>query len=113
MTTTPQPLSILAGATLDLRFDGVAFVPAEDEATQGPTFTIRAIDYFTAMEAQAHDGHVATARAAIAAGLVAIDGDKAKAKAFIKAPAAGLGTPIFNAIWGQTWGNSPAPVESE
>ena len=107
-----MPQQITAGETQDVQFDGKQFVPA-DKAVEGPVFTIRALDYFTALEAQGKDSEVETARVAIAAGVVAIDGDKGKASKFAAAPRASLGTPIFNAVWGLTWGNSPAPEASE
>lgn len=105
-------MNILADETQDLQFDGSVFVPAVD-GNDAPVFTIKAVDYFNAISAQDKGEHVETARVAIAVGLVAIDGDKAKAKSFADNPAASLGTPIFNAIWGLTWGNSRAPAASE
>ena len=107
-------MNILAGAKTDLRFDpaDTDFKP-QSEVEDGPVFTVQTLDYFTAQGVLDEDKDADKIRVCIAAGLVAIDGDAARAKEFIAAPKATLVNPLFDAIWQATWGNSEAPEASE
>jgi len=99
-------MQVLAGAETYLRWDGQTGTYAPKTAKgKGPVFTIRALDYFTAQGVLNDDDAVEKIRKCIAAGLVAIDGDEAKAEEFKVNPRAPMVNPLFNEIWMSTWGN--------
>jgi len=108
-TTTRKAttMDILAGSTTDLRWDKTAkaFQPAA-AVSDGPVFTIRCLDFWQAQEIiDSATPAVDRIRRAFEMGLVSIDGDEAKAKAFLAKPRAMLGNPLFDAILEMAAGN--------
>jgi hypothetical protein len=98
-----MPISVFAGDTSEVYYDGAAFVAAPQ--ADAPAFTIRTLDYFEAQSVLALTDDAEKVRRCIALGLVAVDGSEDKAQAFVKKPRARLVNPLFAAIWETTWGN--------
>lgn len=108
--------NIIAGDTLDLRFDAEAAEFRPDENLPGPTFTIRVLSYFDildidlAAELLGPDTKPsaqvkARVKKGLELGLVSIDGDTDKAKAFSTNPTGRRGTRLYQAILMESWGN--------
>lgn len=100
-------MNILAGATTDLRWDAATkgYKPAA-EVADGPTFTIRALDFWQAQGVIDQTmPAVDRIRNGLRDGLVAIDGDAAKAAEFVKSPRATLVNDLFNEIMAAASGN--------
>lgn len=100
-------MQILAGDKTDLRWDRDArlYKPAA-EVTDGPVFTIQTLDFWQAQGViDASRPVLDRFRDALRDGLVAIDGDAAKASDFIKRPRATLVNGLFDAIVAAAAGN--------
>lgn len=100
-----MPIRIFAGDAVDLRYDPEAKAFRADPALDGPSFQVQALDYFAAQAVLTETDDTAKVRACLQRGLVAVDGDQEKAKAFLARPRARLVNPLFAAIWDETWGN--------
>ena len=104
-------MQILAGAERDVQWaqaddEPGAFVAAGAEGTAGPVFRIKGLGYLEAQEyLLAEGGDAARVLDVVRRGLVSIDGSAERAAEFIASPKPRMVTPLFNAIWGDTWGN--------
>ena len=100
-------MNILAGQTQDIRYDPTAYVykPAS-ELSEGEVFTVQTLNYWQWQECLSKaPNDLEQIRTAVQLGLVAIDGDAAKAKAFLESPAMLMVQPLYVYIVGIASGN--------
>ncbi len=104
-------MQILAGAERDVYWaqsgdEPGAFIAADTEHAAGPVFRIKGLGYLEAQEyLLTEGGDAARVLDVVRRGLVSIDGSAERAAEFIASPKPRLVTPLFNVIWGDTWGN--------
>ena len=95
-------LTVLAGDTVEVSYSEGIFTPC---AASEDSFRIRTLNYFECQKVLATSSDEEKVRVCIELGLVAIGGDEAKAKEFVKSPRARFVNPLFAAIWELAWGN--------
>lgn len=89
-----MPATIFAGELTEWR-------PSDD----GPTFTIKAIDYWAIQPVLTETDPAAKMRKVMELGLIAINGDTDAVAKFIAAPGVAFAGDVYSAIWSATWGN--------
>jgi hypothetical protein len=99
-------MEILAGGIENYAFDAESSSFLKSSDMPGPKFGLRRLNYWEWQRVLALDADpVEEIRLALQLGLVHIDGDIDKAKAFLASPAVRLVNPLFKAIAENSAGN--------
>lgn len=97
--------SIYAGEQVTVQYNPETKTFGPEPVPGAEVFTVRSLDYFEAQAVMSVTDDAEKVRKCLALGLVLVDGNEDKAKAFLQKPKARLGNPLFTYIWELTWGN--------